>query len=268
MLISVPYLSVVIPFYELQGVAKECSRRKLPATGTAEVLRNRLLGKNENNEGGCEEKGETNKGENIAFEEMCVAFIHLCCFLVLGKVKEPTIGWQYSEVKSRLRDALMSDPQHRWWTMRAQDIFQEDELLRQYPNNCADRLRRLKTTIHGNIEKIAFDDKAAAAHKLLFPASEVNNRGNLRLHGHRAKALLELDVAAGKAEGITPAALPETRDEYKFFTDNRQWCKAVNKEKEKQKKAGFWMDKRNGEGQTRHAKRREAQLRDAGVNIN
>ena len=151
--------------------------------------------------------------------------------------------------------------------MRAQDVFQEDELLRQYPNNCADRLRRLKTTIRGNIEKIAFDDEAAAAHKLLFPPSEINNRGNLRLHGHEAKRLLELDVAAGKAKGVRPAALRETREEYKEFTNNRQWCKAVNKEIEKQRKEGFWADKRNREGQKRHVKRREAQLREAGMII-
>lgn len=146
-----------------------------------------------------------------------------------------------------------------------QDVFQEDELLRQYPNNCADRLRRLKNTIRGNIEKIAFDDKAAAAHKVLFRSSAINNRGNLRLHGHPAKKLLELDVAAGKTKGVRPAALRETRDEYKEFTNNKQWCKAVNKEQEKQRKEGFWADKRNREGQKRHMKRRETQLRDAGI---
>jgi hypothetical protein len=187
--------------------------------------------------------------------------------LVLGKVKEPSIRWQDSEAKARLRDTLMSDPQHRWWTMRAQDVFQEDELLRRYPNNCADRLRRLKTTIQANMKKIAFDDKAAAAHMLRFPPSEINNRGNLRLHGHAAKSFLELDVAAGKHKTMTPTELRETRDEYKEFTNNTQWCKMVNKEVEKQRKAGFWIDKRNREGQKRHVKRREAQLRDAGINI-
>lgn len=136
------------------------------------------------------------------------------CNVSIGKkVKEPNIRWQDSKAKDHLRDALMGDPGHRWWTMKAQDVFQEDELLRQYPNNCADRLRRLKNTIRGNIEKIAFDDKAAAAHKVLFRSSAINNRGNLRLHGHPAKKLLELDVAAGKTKGVRPAALRETRDE-------------------------------------------------------
>lgn len=74
-------------------------------------------------------------------------------------------------------------------------------------------------------------------------------------------------MAAGKHKTMTPTELRETRDEYKEFTKNTQWCKMVNKEVEKQRKAGFWMDKRNREGQKRHVKRREAQLRDAGINI-
>lgn len=66
---------------------------------------------------------------------------------------EPKIQWQDSKAKDRLRDTLIHDPDHMWWTMRAKDIFLEDELLREYPNNCADRLRRLKTAIRNNIEK-------------------------------------------------------------------------------------------------------------------
>lgn len=155
----------------------------------------------------------------------------------------------------------MSDPNHKWWHMRAKDVFQEDELLKQYTKNQSDRLRRLKTTIRLNMDKIAFDDAAVEEHLRNYPPPTINNRGNLRLHGHPAKKFLELDVAAGKHLTMKPKELRETREEYKEFTNNKQWSKLVNKEVEKQRKEGFWADKRNREGQKRHAKRREEQLR-------
>lgn len=79
-------------------------------------------------------------------------------------MEEPKIKWQNSEAKKRLRDTLMSDPNHKWWHMRAKDVFQEDELLKQYTKNQSDRLRRLKTTILLNMDKIAFDDAAVEEH--------------------------------------------------------------------------------------------------------
>ena len=79
---------------------------------------------------------------------------------------------------------------------------------------------------------------------------------------YASKELLEIDVAAGRTKDLKPAQLRETREEYKQFTNNKQWSKAVNKEEEKQRKECFWADKRNREGQKRHAKRREAQLRE------
>ena len=39
------------------------------------------------------------------------------------------------------------------------------------------------------------------------------------MHGHDAKKLLELDVAAGDADGIKPAQLKQTREEYKEFNN-------------------------------------------------
>ena len=63
-------------------------------------------------------------------------------FSLVNKVTEPKIKWQNSKA-----------------------IFQEDELLWEYPNNCADRLRWLKTAIRGNMEKIAFNNNAVPEHK-------------------------------------------------------------------------------------------------------
>lgn len=48
-----------------------------------------------------------------------------------------------------------------------------------------------------------------------FPSSRINNRGIVRIHYHSAKKLLELDVAAGDADGVKPEQSKETRDEYK-----------------------------------------------------
>ena len=86
-------------------------------------------------------------------------------FSLVNKVTEPKIKWQNSKATDRLRDTLMSDPNHKWWMMSAHDIFQEDELIWEYPTNCADRLRRLKTAIRGNMEKIAFNNNAVPEHK-------------------------------------------------------------------------------------------------------
>ena len=67
------------------------------------------------------------------------------------------------------------------------------------------------------------------------------------MHGHCAKELLELDVAAGKTNGVKPLDLKKTRHEYKDF-DNIQFCKAVHREKAKQREETFWIGKRNREG--------------------
>ncbi len=59
-------------------------------------------------------------------------------------------------------------------------------------------------------EKIASNNNAVPEHERLFPSSRINNCGNLRLHGHPAKKLLELDVTAGRTKGLKPAQLLET----------------------------------------------------------
>ena len=90
------------------------------------------------------------------------------------------------------------------------------------------------------MEKMSLNNNTVLEHKRLFPSSRINNHGNIHLHGHLAKELLKLDVAAGRTQGLKPAQLRETREEYKEFTINKQWSKTVNKEEEKQRKACFW----------------------------
>jgi hypothetical protein len=63
---------------------------------------------------------------------------------------------------------------------------------------------------------------------------------------------------------MPPAQLQQTRPEYKPF-DKRQWTKAVNKEKSKQREEAFWVDKRDNEGARRRIKRRDQQLKQYGI---
>jgi hypothetical protein len=68
------------------------------------------------------------------------------------------------------------------------------------------------------MESIRFEDDATKQHLLLFAStSNKNNRGNPRLHNNPAKKLLELDVAAGRANGRKPAELKKDRPEYEQF---------------------------------------------------
>lgn len=140
----------------------------------------------------------------------------------------------------------------------------DPRFLRYDKTNFATNLRNLRKVIKTNIAKIQFDDQAALDHINNFPPSDINNRGNVRLDGHPAKNLLELDVAAGYADNMKPSELKKTRPEYECF-GTKQWCKAVNKERSKQKQDEFWIDERNREGARRHAERRTARLREAGM---
>jgi hypothetical protein len=52
------------------------------------------------------------------------------------------------------------------------------------------------------MESIRFEDDATKQHLVHFaPTSNKNNRGNPHLHNNPSKKLLELDVAAGRANG-------------------------------------------------------------------
>ena len=115
------------------------------------------------------------------------------------------------------------------------------------------------------MESIRFEDDATKQHLLHFAStSNKNNRGNPRLHNNPAKKLLELDVAAGRANGRKPAELKKDRPEYEQF-ETIQFCKAVNNERQKQRCEEFWAPKRNKEGALRNILRREKQLQDLGM---
>jgi hypothetical protein len=175
------------------------------------------------------------------------------------------VKWAKSDAKKYLLETLTLNTQdHSFWKDKPAEIWASDNRFKQYDKkNFCNNLKRLRETIQGNIERIAFDDAAVTEHMINFPRSNINNRGNPRLQG-RARELLELDVAAGVADSMPPAQLQQTRPEYKPF-HKRQWTKVVNKEKSKQREEAFWVDKRDNEGARRRIKRRDQQLKQYGI---
>ena len=87
------------------------------------------------------------------------------------------------------------------------------------------------------------------------------------MHNYPGKRWLELDVAAGNVDGRKPAELKKDRPKYAEF-GTIQFCKAVNKEHQKQRTEKFWAPKRNKEGALRNIRRREKQLSELDMNPN
>jgi hypothetical protein len=172
-----------------------------------------------------------------------------------------------SQAKKDLLQALVDSKYQKepYWTMPPAEVWASKPEFWEYnKTNFCNNLRSLGKAVLKNVKSIAFNDAAAKRHLVNFPPSTINNRGNLRMHGHVAKKLLELDVAAGKAFGRKPSELKKDRPEYDGF-GTIQFCKAVHNEKQKQGGEKVWIDKRNREGAKRHRKRREEQLIAAGM---
>lgn len=167
-----------------------------------------------------------------------------------------------------LREELTKgDPSsHPFWISSPGEVWASEELFREYPKtNFCSNLRSYRKAIRLQMESIRFEDDATKQHLLLYGSrSNKNNRGNPRIHNNPAKKLLELDIAAGRANGRRPAELKKDRPEYEQF-QTIQFCKAVNNERQKQRCEKFWAPKRNKEGALRNIKRREQQLHDLGM---
>jgi hypothetical protein len=178
------------------------------------------------------------------------------------------IPWKNSQAKVYLREELAKvDPSsHPFWISSPAEVWASEERFREYSkNNFCNNLRSYRKTIRVQMESIRFEDDATKQHLLHFAStSNKNNRGNPRLHNNPAKKLLELDVAAGRANGRKPAELKKDRPEYEQF-ETIQFCKAVNNERQKQRCEEFWAPKRNKEGALRNILRREKQLQDLGM---
>lgn len=180
-----------------------------------------------------------------------------------------TIPWGSSKAKAFLQEELAKgDPSsHPFWVKTPAEVWASDQQFREYPkNNFCNNLRNYRKKTRVQMQSIKFEDAAAEQHNNLFRfKSDKNNRGNPCMHNHPGKRWLELDVAAGNANGRKPAELKKDRPEYAEF-GTIQFCKAVNKERQKQRTEKFWAPKRNKEGALRNIRRREQQLSELGMN--
>ena len=89
-----------------------------------------------------------------------------------------------------------------------------------------------------------------------FPHKRQTERGEPFWYNHPAKILLRNDVESGLSNKIPPAALRDTREEYKQFTLHT-FRKHVYQEQERQRAAPFWRLKRNIAAQTKLVKERD-----------
>lgn len=174
-----------------------------------------------------------------------------------------TIPWGSSKAKAFLQEELAKgDPSsHPFWVKTPAEVWASDQQFREYPkNNFCNNLRNYRKKTRVQMQSIKFEDAAAVQHNNLFRfKSDKNNRGNPRMHNHPGKS------AAGNANGRKPAELKKDRPEYAEF-GTIQFCKAVNKERQKQRTEKFWAPKRNKEGALRNIRRREQQLSELGMN--
>lgn len=132
-----------------------------------------------------------------------------------------TIPWGSSKAKAFLQEELAKgDPSsHPFWVKTPAEVWASDQQFREYPkNNFCNNLRNYRKKTRVQMQSIKFEDAAAVQHNNLFRfKSDKNNRGNPRMHNHPGKRWLELDVAAGNANGRKPAELKKDRPEYAEF---------------------------------------------------
>lgn len=139
-------------------------------------------------------------------------------------------------------------------------MYNSDPQFQAYKyKNFQTNLSNLKKIVKGNINQIEFDNQAVLEQLHNFPRPTHNKRKNVLWHTNLAKASLELDVAAGKADDVKPSKLKKSRPEYEPF-NNKQFCKAVHAEKSKQKGEKIWVAKRNKKGMMKHINEREDRL--------
>ena len=144
--------------------------------------------------------------------------------------------------------------------MLPKEVYDSDPRFQAYEyKNFRTNLNSLKKVVEENIDQIEFNNQSVLEQLQNFPRPPWNKHGNVFWHTHPAKALLQLDVAAGKADNVKPSELKKSRPEYEAF-ENEQFCKAVHAEKSKQKGETFWVAKRNKKGMKKHIKQREEQL--------
>lgn len=159
--------------------------------------------------------------------------------------QQPT--WKGSQGKIYLERELR-DVSSRFHTMSIKEIHASDRCFSLYPlKNFTTNFNNLKRRIAETNARVEFDNRAVSEHKRNFSRPHTTHGGYQHWNGHSAKKQLEDDVRDGIADKMTPQELWNQRDVYKEIPP-AVFCKRVHSEKQKQRGAAFWVEKRNRKG--------------------
>lgn len=110
-----------------------------------------------------------------------------------------------------------------------------------------ERLRDHRKQVKENLKKSKEDETLMLEDRKIFPKQSTNEDGMPKWAMHRAKKLLEEDIAAKKHLAMNPRQLRETRTEYREFNLNvfrphiyqqvrcKKFCNYLNDKREKKK---------------------------------
>lgn len=142
-------------------------------------------------------------------------------------------------------------------SMTDEEIWESNKLFKQYPLEDFKKYNKdMATSTAIQRKRIEDEEKDFEQHCKNIPHNKVTDRGEPFWYIHPAKAFLIEDVESGLAYDIKPAALRETRDEYKEFK-LKTFRKHVDQEKERQRAAPYWRYKRNIAARQQIEKERE-----------
>lgn len=138
-----------------------------------------------------------------------------------------------------------------------EEIWESNTLFKQYPLEDFKKYNKdMATSTAIQRKRIEDEEKDFEQHCKNIPHNKVTDRGEPFWYIHPAKAFLIEDVESGLAYDIKPAALRETRNEYKEFK-LKTFRKHVDQEKERQRAAPYWRYKRNIAARQQIEKERE-----------
>ena len=161
--------------------------------------------------------------------------------------------WKVSEGKKYLEKEL-EDINSRFHQMSIEDIHGSDGRFSIYPlKNFKTNFKNLKKRIDTTKERVKFDNLAVAAHIANYSRPQRTHGGYPHWNTHEAKQLLENHVRDGTADRMAPRELRGENGAYKDFPPG-VFLKRLHSEKQKQKGAAFWVEKRNRKGMKQRLK--------------
>ena len=167
------------------------------------------------------------------------------------KVEQETIEpWTSREKRSKawhlLYELWMADETNDELSrMTAEEIWESNELFKQYSlQNFKKYNNDMAKSTAKQRKDIKKEEEDFKQHCINIPHNEMTDRGEPFWYNHPAKSLLKEDVESGLAYDLKPAALRETREEYKQFK-LKTFRKHIYQEQERQRAAPYWRHKRN-----------------------